>query len=547
MCADRSGSLLFSLHTKRQTREIHAGHALRWRESAGEIPVEEEKEDASTSEATAHKWDKQAVKLAQCANGKRAPLLNTPAELLMNSISSCNRHAMPWLPLAAADGSDDGGRGPHEGGPALMQFLSTLQPVGSVPPAAVESKSLPIANWLSKSSPEAASKARKQNVFCAAAHPVRPLYATAGEDQFVHIWSFGDTSRVCVLSCGGGGAEDVRESSSLQRQSSEAVATADAVAGTSATTSESTPSPLSPKRNEATTASSAAFVAGAATSVAGAAGGAAAAVAGAAQGVAGGAAVAVGDAVGAAIGPQQLRGEGACRALAWSQTDDRLMAVSYRSRVCLWSLGGLGARTTPYMAFTGAAQAKTLCGIFVSSRNVVATGGRRAESDSGNVVQKWPYTSAGLCLWDTLAAPHQCLVGHDGNSERTHEMPAEYQCLALAPDQRRILCGMKSGEVRVFDVRNHDISHRLNAHEASCSHCFVLPETNRLVTLSTAAEAKIWSLQDFSCLETIPRLHGHRGVGGVLGTANALSSAAMLSSNHLLTAGHDGTVLLTLL
>merc|ERR1711924_513347 len=86
-----------------------------------------------------------------------------------------------------------------------------------------------------------------------------------------------------------------------------------------------------------------------------------------------------------------------------------------------------------------------------------------------------------------------------------------YVCMTWEADQQRILCGTKSGEMRVFDLRQRRVSQRFSAHETALKHCFLLPTSQRLITLSAAAELKTWSLSDFDCLESIPRLHTLRG------------------------------------
>merc|ERR1712216_847401 len=175
--------------------------------------------------------------------------------------------------------------------------------------------------------------------------------------------------------------------------------------------------------------------------------------------------------------------------------------------------------------------------------------GRRAEAESagGSTLRTWPYVAAGICTWDTLAPLQSALVAHDGAADTNPgAMPVEYTCLGWSAGQQRLLCGTKAGELRVFDLRQRRLSHRLDAHGAAVRHCFVLPETGKFVTLSAAAELKVWRLRDLECLETRPRLHSAReGISSVLGKAHALTCAAMLSESHLLTGGHDGALLLT--
>merc|ERR1712130_793570 len=103
---------------------------------------------------------------------------------------------------------------------------------------------------------------------------------------------------------------------------------------------------------------------------------------------------------------------------------------------------------------------------------------------------------AGICVWDTLAPYSSALVAHDGAADATPAgMPAEYSCLTWASSQQRLLCGTKAGELRVFDLRQRRVSQRFEAHSGALQHCFVLESIGRLLTISDAAELKIWSLQ----------------------------------------------------
>merc|ERR1712137_1110802 len=117
-------------------------------------------------------------------------------------------------------------------------------------------------------------------------------------------------------------------------------------------------------------------------------------------------------------------------------------------------------------------------------------------------MKKWPYLAAGLCVWDTLAPPSSALVAHDGSADAPPSMPNEYTCLTWAQGQQRILCGTKTGELRVFDLRQQRIAQRVEAHTAAMRHCFLLESEGKIATFSAAAELKIWSLKSLECLET---------------------------------------------
>lgn len=264
------------------------------------------------------------------------------------------------------------------------------------------------------------------------------------------------------------------------------------------------------------------------------------------------------DTAGASRGPRS-QGEGGgerqrrCH-LSWNDAGDRLLAVGSSTGVSLWSVGD-GRACHASVVATGAAHAKVVCGAFVSPGLVLATAGRRADADAGGTGsgggRAWPHVCAGLCVWDTLAPPGAALVAHDGASDAAPAaMQAEYTALAWEAGRQRLLCGTKEGELRIFDLRMQRVAQRLDATGgtgAALRHCLLLPSTGRLATLSAAAELKIWSLSDFECLDTVPKLHQMpRGnVGGMLGWADALTCAALLSEHHLVTGGHDGSVVLT--
>ncbi|CAE7849424.1 Dmxl2, partial [Symbiodinium microadriaticum] len=242
--------------------------------------------------------------------------------------------------------------------------------------------------------------------------------------------------------------------------------------------------------------------------------------------------------------------------LDWSPCGNRLLGVldaPGRNMVNLWTVAE-GSRPGPaYSLPTGAAHSRLLCAAFASATgSVVATAGRRAETEfvapglpsTAGMLKAWPHVAAGICVWDTIAPSASSLVAHDGADASSASMPAEYSALAWAASQQRIFCGTKAGELRVFDLRMRRISHRFEALGDPVQHCFVLQTTGQLASLSSA-ELKLWSLKNLELLDTIP-LHGSgRGVSASVLGAKVLSCATLLSERHLVTAGQDGTVVLT--
>lgn len=240
--------------------------------------------------------------------------------------------------------------------------------------------------------------------------------------------------------------------------------------------------------------------------------------------------------------------------LAWNEAGDRLICVGNHTGVTMWTIGEDRSTFQVCTVPTGAAMAKVNCGIFVSPATVIATAGRKTEIEMGvnphgisafGSLKTWPYTSAGLCVWDTLAPPQSSLVMHDGNTDMPPVVPSHYSCLTWAADRQQIICGTKTGELRIFDIRQRKVCQRLVAHEDSVMYSFVLGGTGRFATLSAKAELKVWSLSDFTCIETLPKLHRTSGVSSVIGKSQVLNCAAMISERHLVTGGCDGTLLLT--
>ncbi|CAK0801415.1 unnamed protein product [Prorocentrum cordatum] len=229
--------------------------------------------------------------------------------------------------------------------------------------------------------------------------------------------------------------------------------------------------------------------------------------------------------------------------LEWNAAGDRLLGVGSRTGVSLWAVGEGRAAPSVVAVPTDTARTRAVTGAFVSAASVVATGGRRGDPDGGVS----PHAAAGLCVWDTLAPPGSSLVAHDAGADAASAMPPEYTCLAWAAGRRSILCGTKAGELRVFDLRQQRVSHRIAAHKAAIRYCFVLEASGRLATLSTMSEMKIWNLEDMECLESWRQLHSSRGMGmgGVLGKSQVLACAGLLSDWHLVTGGQDGSLLLT--
>jgi len=341
----------------------------------------------------------------------------------------------------------------------------------------------------------------------AVAHPFRPVYAAACEDGSVQLWAFGEAVPRCKLPRP---SEAERRGGSLSAASSGAAAPGGQRVGGFSGGSGGT---------------------GVSSSTTSARGG----TAGAVEASSGGDG-----------GDVQRKCE-----LTWNVSGDRLLGVGNSTGVCLWTVGeGRGAcqvTTVP----TGTVHARASCGAFVSAGSVVATAGRRADHDnsSSGMVKTWPHVCAGLCIWDTLAPPAGVLVAHDGAADAAlRMMPVEYSCLAWDPNRQRVLCGTKAGELRVFDLRQQRVAQRFEAHGGNAlRYCFMMPSTGRFATLCSAAELKVWSLRDFECLDVVPKLHQMpRGmVSNMMGTAQALTCAAMVSEHHLVTGGQDGTVLLT--
>eukprot|EP00931_Biecheleriopsis_adriatica_P103479 TRINITY_DN78304_c0_g1_i1.p1 TRINITY_DN78304_c0_g1~~TRINITY_DN78304_c0_g1_i1.p1 ORF type:complete len:1016 (-),score=215.33 TRINITY_DN78304_c0_g1_i1:13-2943(-) len=507
VCADRSissGALRLAVHAHGSTWELHAGHAARW--AAGAKSADSDMSEAS-AEAPRPRFEAQVepYALAALATGTSSSSTSSPsstfdmqAELLMGG--ACCREAL-------LDSSEQGAVADRA--PDVAHFLATLRLPVSTSGAGVMDPSAAAAT--------AAAAARGlggggAGLLCAAAHPSRPVFAAACEDGSVQLWAFGQRQPLRQL-------PRPSEGGTVSHRSREGAAGAGSTA-TSGGTARS--------------------------------GGDAVATAAAAAAAAA-AAPALSSVVVEAAQP------GRC-ALAWSPAGNRLLAVggsSASNGLTIWTVGEGQSDCRACALHTGAAHSKLLCATFASTAGgVVATAGRRADTDGiamglpgqASPLKAWPYVAAGICVWDTLAPRASALVSHDATADASPSgMPAEYSCLAWAPSQQRLLCGTKAGELRVFDLRMQRLAQRFEAHSDPVKYCFVLESSAQLVTLSSAAEMKIWSLKNLELLDALPKLHSSgRGVGSVLGgSSKALSSAALLSEQHIVTCGQDGNLVLT--
>lgn len=495
VCADRSmvGSLRLQVaHSKGATWVLHAGHAARW--SAGGTGEDDEGPGSTlaAAERAKRRFEALAEPYAQSAlctdaHGVRPGLaavatvaFDVASELLLGHTVLASSSR-----LLAAASSTPVAEGPQEHGQDVEHFFATLRR----PQASSTSRPTEAGGF--GTAPAAA--AAMQSLLCAEAHPSRAVCAVADETGLVYLWSFGEATPRCALPRPAYQGRVPR--------SNGAPGTVEA-----------------PGRDAGMDAGSRAARTGQMQSTA--------------------------EAQPAAERELEQR---KCT-LSWNAAGDRLLGVGSATGVSIWALGEGRGCAQALQVPTGAAQTRVNCGVFVSPSSVVATAGRRAEADldlgAGGALRSWPYHAAGVCIWDTLAPPGSALVAHDGLADHHPAMPADYTCLAWAAGQQRLLCGTKQGELRVFDLRQQRVAQRLAAHEAAVQHVFAIEGSGRLVTLSAAAELKVWDLQNFECLETRSKLHSLRGVSSVLGKAQALTCAAMLSDHHLITGGQDGVVLL---
>ena len=423
LCVDHSGGpQRLVAHVRGLTLQVFLGHAARWPPGATG-----EEEDPRAHEAAARSgaarteaYASGALDTSTAAAGW-CPAFDPAAEMLLGR-GMVGNAGVPWVDSEAKVLSLP------DYGTDVLHFLSTLQGAKSTGYGNARGEgasSGDVATMLARPSPVTSLRhcpgpptslpppapARTAGLLAAQAHPWRPVYAVACEDSSVHLWAFGEAAPRCML--------PRLPEQELRRRGAGATGGRPGAAGS------------------------------------GTGGGAGA----------DGAAAAGGSVASQPSQEVSERVQQKCQ-LEWNFAGDRLLGVGSSSGVSLWTVGeGHGACQVCAVP-TGAVHKKVTCGTFVSPGAVVATAGRRAEQESmGSGLKAWPYVAAGICVWDTLAPPSTALVAHDGRADaRSHDMPAEYKCLAWEASVQRVFCGTKSGELRIFDLRQQRVSHRLEAH-----------------------------------------------------------------------------------
>ncbi|XP_052099551.1 dmX-like protein 2 isoform X2 [Mytilus californianus] len=139
--------------------------------------------------------------------------------------------------------------------------------------------------------------------------------------------------------------------------------------------------------------------------------------------------------------------------------------------VCLWQVG-LGSNfNKPIMSLK--CHNKTTSDVaFVGSSSLIATGGHSSESRN-------------VCLWDTLLPPRSSCVHAFTCHE--HGCPA----LVYAPHHQLLISGGRKGEICIFDIRQRQLRHTFQAHDASIRCLAIDLEEDYFVTGSSEGDVKV--------------------------------------------------------
>ncbi|VDI15898.1 Hypothetical predicted protein [Mytilus galloprovincialis] len=190
--------------------------------------------------------------------------------------------------------------------------------------------------------------------------------------------------------------------------------------------------------------------------------------------------------------------------------------------VCLWQVG-LGSNfNKPIMSLK--CHNKTTSDVaFVGSSSLIATGGHSSESRN-------------VCLWDTLLPPRSSCVHAFTCHE--HGCPA----LVYAPHHQLLISGGRKGEICIFDIRQRQLRHTFQAHDASIRCLAIDLEEDYFVTGSSEGDVKIWALDAHQLILSFQGEHSKSTFFRNMGSASGVTQVAVSPGHHLFSCGVDGSM-----
>lgn len=190
--------------------------------------------------------------------------------------------------------------------------------------------------------------------------------------------------------------------------------------------------------------------------------------------------------------------------------------------VCLWQVG-LGSNfNKPIMSLK--CHNKTTSDVaFVGSSSLIATGGHSSESKN-------------VCLWDTLLPPRSSCVHAFTCHE--HGCPT----LVYAPHHQLLITGGRKGEICIFDIRQRQLRHTFQAHDASIRCLAIDSEEDYFVTGSSEGDIKVWALNAHQQILSFQGEHSKSTFFRNMGSASGVTQVAVSPGHNLFSCGVDGSM-----
>uniref|UniRef100_A0A8C0C097 Dmx like 2 n=1 Tax=Buteo japonicus TaxID=224669 RepID=A0A8C0C097_9AVES len=186
----------------------------------------------------------------------------------------------------------------------------------------------------------------------------------------------------------------------------------------------------------------------------------------------------------------------------------------------IWQVNQTTSNPKPYLSWQ--CHSKTTSDFaFITSSSLVATSGQ--SSDNRNV-----------CLWDTLVSSGNNLI----HAFTCHDHGATV--LQYAPKHQLLISGGRKGYICIFDIRQRQPLHTLQAHESAVKALALDPSEDYFVTGSAEGNMKVWRLTGYNLIHSFKNEHAKQSIFRNIGAG--VTQIETVQGNRIFSCGADGTL-----
>jgi len=166
---------------------------------------------------------------------------------------------------------------------------------------------------------------------------------------------------------------------------------------------------------------------------------------------------------------------------------------------------------------------------FLSSSSLIATALTSSNNDN-------------ICIYDTLLPPQSLKVKVFALAEENA------LSMAYSGQYKLLMVGSKRGDIYVFDMKNMNCSNTFQAHTLSIKSLAVDEINDCLISSSIEGDIKLWSLKDFSQINSWPKVHikhAHKNHSekGLSSKMSSIGVTDLLAKDEFIySSGSDGTL-----